>query len=169
MRIAIYTLGCKVNQYETQAMESELLRRGHTLVPFEEQADAYIVNTCAVTAMSGHKSRQIIRRAQKQNPRAVVGVCGCYSQTDPQAVAELGVDLVSGSSGRMGFLDDLERLASRKGAPGASGNRRPTIGVPGRHALLDFPCESRYNRQRSSEETGPMASQEARWPDKMAV
>ncbi len=112
MKIAIYTLGCKVNQYETQAMEAELLRRGHTLIPFEETADAYIINTCAVTAMSGHKSRQIIRRAQKQNPHAVVGVCGCYSQTDPQAVAELGVDLVSGSSGRMGFLDDLEEIAA---------------------------------------------------------
>ena len=54
MKIAIYTLGCKVNQYETQAMEAELLRRGHQLVPFEERADVYIVNTCAVSAMSGH-------------------------------------------------------------------------------------------------------------------
>ena len=114
MKIAIYTLGCKVNQYETQAMEGELLRRGHTLVPFEEQADAYIVNTCAVTAMSGHKSRQIIRRAQKQNPAALVGVCGCYSQTDPQAVEALGVDLVSGPAGRMAFLDDLEALAAAR-------------------------------------------------------
>ena len=86
MRIAIYTLGCKVNQYETQAMEAQLLRRGHTLVPFEESADAYIINTCAVTAMSGHKSRQIIRRAKKQNPAALVAVCGCYSQTDRKSV-----------------------------------------------------------------------------------
>ncbi len=118
MKIAIYTLGCKVNQYETQAMEAQLLRRGHTLVPFETEADAYIVNTCAVTAMSGHKSRQIIRRAQKQNPAAVVGVCGCYSQTDPEAVAALGVDLVSGPAGRMAFLDDLEALmAARLGKP----------------------------------------------------
>lgn len=126
MRIAIYTLGCKVNQYETQAMEAELLRRGHTLVPFEETADAYIINTCAVTAMSGHKSRQIIRRAQKQNPRAVVGVCGCYSQTDPQAVAELGVDLVSGSSGRLAFLDDMEALlAARLGSQGTVALQSP--------------------------------------------
>jgi threonylcarbamoyladenosine tRNA methylthiotransferase MtaB len=122
VKIAIYTLGCKVNQYETQAMEAELLRRGHTLIPFEERADAYIINTCAVTAMSGHKSRQIIRRAQKQNPAAVVGVCGCYSQTDPQAVAELGVDLVSGPSGRMAFLDHLERL-------GAARQETPTVTV----------------------------------------
>ena len=80
MRIAIYTLGCKVNQYETQAMERELTARGHTLVPFEgsgEAADAYIVNTCTVTAVSDKKSRQMIRRARKQSPSAVVAVCGC--------------------------------------------------------------------------------------------
>ncbi len=118
MKIAIYTLGCKVNQYETQALETELRRRGHTLVPFEEQADAYIVNTCAVTAVSGHKSRQIIRRCRKQNPDAVVGVCGCYAQTEPQAVAQLEVDLIAGTDQRMAFLDSLERLAvQRQQAP----------------------------------------------------
>ena len=114
MRIAIYTLGCKVNQYETQAMEAELIRRGHTLVPFEERADAYLVNTCAVTAMSGHKSRQIIRRCRRQNPEALVGVCGCYAQTEPEAVAGLEVDLVSGTEGRMAFLDNLEALAAQR-------------------------------------------------------
>ena len=130
MRIAIYTLGCKVNQYETQAMESELLRRGHTLVPFEEQADAYIINTCAVTAMSGHKSRQIIRRAKKQNPAAVVAVCGCYSQVESQAVAELGVDLVSGPSGRLPFLDDLEALLSvGRLAPASHDGSTPLVTV----------------------------------------
>ena len=67
LKIALYTLGCKVNQYETQAMEQELLRRGHTLVPFEETADAYIVNTCTVTAVSDKKSRNAIRRAKKRN------------------------------------------------------------------------------------------------------
>ena len=72
MRVAIYTLGCKVNQYETQAMEQELTRRGHTLVPFEDTADAYIINTCSVTAVSDKKSRQMIRRAKGRNPGAVV-------------------------------------------------------------------------------------------------
>jgi len=114
MKIAICTLGCKVNQYEAQAIEAELKRRGHTLVPFESTADAYIVNTCTVTAVSDHKSRQAIRRCRKANPNAVVGVCGCYAQTDPQAVAALGVDLVGGASGRLAFLDDLERLADGK-------------------------------------------------------
>ena len=69
MKFAIYTLGCKVNQYETQAMETELLRRGHTLTSFEENADVYIVNTCTVTAVSDKKSRQVIRQAQKRNPQ----------------------------------------------------------------------------------------------------
>ncbi|MBO5035072.1 MAG: tRNA (N(6)-L-threonylcarbamoyladenosine(37)-C(2))-methylthiotransferase MtaB, partial [Oscillospiraceae bacterium] len=110
MKFAVYTLGCKVNQYESQAMETLLQARGHTLVPFEETADAYIINTCAVTAMSSHKSRQIIRRARKQNPAAVVAVCGCYAQTDPRAVSELGVDLVGGSDRRMEFLDEMEKL-----------------------------------------------------------
>ena len=121
MKIAIYTLGCKVNQYETQAIETELTLRGHALVPFEGPADAYIINTCTVTAVSDHKSRQAIRRCRKYNPAAVVGVCGCYAQTDPQAVAALGVDLVSGTAGRLPFLDDLERLAAARAAASSDG------------------------------------------------
>ena len=95
MKIAICTLGCKVNQYETQAMEQELRRRGHQLTDFDGAADAYIINTCTVTAVSDKKCRNIIRRARKQAPDAVVAVCGCYAQTDPDAVAALGVDVVS--------------------------------------------------------------------------
>ena len=68
MRVAIYTLGCKVNQYETQAMEAELTRRGHTLAPFDGEADAYIINTCTVTAVSDKKSRQMIRQARRRAP-----------------------------------------------------------------------------------------------------
>ena len=117
MDIAIYTLGCKVNQYETQAMERELLRRGHTLVPFEDLADAYIINTCTVTAVSDKKCRNVIRRAKKMNPQAVVAVCGCYAQTEPEAVAALGVDLVSGTAGRMEFLDLLEGQLKSHAAP----------------------------------------------------
>ena len=117
MDIAICTLGCKVNQYETQAMEQELLRRGHTLTAFDGPADAYIVNTCTVTAVSDKKCRNIIRRARKQAPGAVVAVCGCYAQTDPDAVAALGVDVVSGSAGRMAFLDRVEEQLAARTAP----------------------------------------------------
>ena len=68
MKIAIYTLGCKVNQYETQAMEQELRRRGHQVVPFEEAADAYVVNSCSVTAVSDRKSRQMLHRIRREHP-----------------------------------------------------------------------------------------------------
>ncbi len=114
MNIAIYTLGCKVNQYETAAMERELAARGHTLVPFEGPADAYIVNTCTVTAVSDKKSRQTIRRARKQSPRAVIAVCGCYPQTPPEDVKGLDVDLIAGTGDRMKFLDLLEDAAREK-------------------------------------------------------
>ena len=109
MKIAFYTLGCKVNQYETQALEQVLTGRGHTLVPFDGEADAYIINTCTVTAVSDKKSRQMIRLARKAAPDAVIAVCGCYPQTHPDAMDGLGVDLVSGTGDRLGFAGLLER------------------------------------------------------------
>ncbi len=114
MRVAIYTLGCKVNQYETQAMERELLRRGHELVDFESAADAYVVNTCSVTAVSDKKSRQMIRRCRKMNPDAVVAACGCYVQTHPEEAAGLDIDLIAGTGDRMAFLDLLEQAAEEQ-------------------------------------------------------
>ena len=112
MRVAIYTLGCKVNQYETAAMELELRRRGHELVDFESEADAYIINTCSVTAVSDKKSRQMIRRAKKRNGAAVVAACGCYVQTHTAEAEGLGIDLISGTGQRMEFLDLLEQAVS---------------------------------------------------------
>ena len=115
MKVAIYTLGCKVNQYETQAMEQELRRRGHEVVPFSGAADAYVVNTCSVTAVSDQKSRQMLSRARREHPESVVAVCGCYSQTHPEDVRSLPVDLIAGSGDRMGFLDLLEsEVADRR-------------------------------------------------------
>ena len=114
MLAAIYTLGCKVNQYETQAMEQELVRRGHTLVPFDQRADVYIVNTCSVTAVSDKKSRQMIRRCRKLNPDAVVAACGCYVQTHAEEAAGLDVDLIAGTGDRMAFLDLLEQVTREK-------------------------------------------------------
>ena len=114
MRIAIHTLGCKVNQYETQAIERELLRRGHELVDFEDAADAYIVNTCSVTAISDRKSRQMLRRARTRCPGAVVAACGCYVQTHVDDVAALDVDVLAGTNDRAGFLDLVERAAADK-------------------------------------------------------
>lgn len=114
MRVAVYTLGCKVNQYETQAMEAELRRRGHEIVPFSGDADAYVVNTCSVTAVSDQKSRQAIHRAQKAHPNAVVAVCGCYPQTHLEEVRKLGADLIAGTGDRAGFADLLERAVRER-------------------------------------------------------
>ena len=109
MNIAFYTLGCKVNQYETQALEQLFAARGHNLVSFDAPADAYIINTCTVTAVSDKKSRQVIRRTRKAAPDAIIAVCGCYPQTHPQDMEELSIDLVSGTGDRQGFVDLLER------------------------------------------------------------
>lgn len=112
MRYVIHTLGCKVNQYETQAMEHMLRERG--LEPAEDgAADVVIVNTCAVTAESGRKSRQTIRHLRQQNPGALVAVCGCYAQVEPEAVRELGADIVFGTAAREQFVD---AIASRSAA-----------------------------------------------------
>ena len=114
MRIAIYTLGCKVNQYETQAMEQELAAQGHELVDFEQAADAYIINTCSVTAVSDKKSRQMIRRAKNRNPAAIIAACGCYVQTHTDEAAALGIDLIGGTGQRMEFLHQLLAAAEEK-------------------------------------------------------
>ena len=89
MRVAIYTLGCKMNQYETQAMEQLLRRKGHQVVDFSQEAEAYVVNTCSVTAVSDQKSRQVLHRVRREHPAAVAALCGCYAQTHPEDVREL--------------------------------------------------------------------------------
>ena len=114
MKVAIYTLGCKVNQYETQAMEQELRARGHETVPFEGEADAYVINTCSVTAASDQKSRQVIHRVRRDRPGAIVAVCGCWSQTHAPEARTLGADVLGGSGDRMGFLGLLERAAAER-------------------------------------------------------
>ena len=107
MKLAFYTLGCKTNQYETQAMEHILTEMGHEIGHFDEPCDGYIINTCSVTAVADKKNRSIIRRCRKQNPDAVIAVCGCYSQHAPEAVEALGVDLVGGSARRQEFVELL--------------------------------------------------------------
>ena len=107
MKFAFYTLGCKTNQYETQAMERLLLDAGHEIGSFDETCDAYVINTCSVTAVADKKNRAIIRRCRRDNPDAVIGVCGCYSQHAPEAVRELGIDVIGGSGGRQEFVEML--------------------------------------------------------------
>ena len=107
MKIGFYTLGCKVNQYETQAMEQLLTAAGHTVGTFQEPCDGYIINTCSVTAVADKKNRAMIRRCRREHPEAVVGVCGCYPQHAAQALEGLGVDVVGGSGDRQAFLQAM--------------------------------------------------------------
>ena len=109
MKYIISTLGCKVNQYETQAMETFLMERGHERAVPGETADAVIVNTCAVTAESGRKSRQVIRRLRDENPGALLAVCGCYSQIEPEEAAAIGADVIFGAAEREKLVDAIEQ------------------------------------------------------------
>ena len=114
MKFAFYTLGCKTNQYETQAMERLLLDQGHTIGRFEEVCDGYVVNTCSVTAVADKKNRAIIRRCRRENPNAIIGVCGCYTQHDAEAVRALGVDVIGGSAKRQEFVELLLKAAEER-------------------------------------------------------
>lgn len=115
MRFTIQTLGCKVNQYESQAMEQWLRERGHVEVGPGEDFDLAIVNTCSVTAVADKKNRNVIRRLRKQCPEAVLAVGGCYSQVKPDDVRALGADVISGSAGREAFLElALKTLEDRQ-------------------------------------------------------
>ena len=113
MKYIIATLGCKVNQYETQAMETLLQRHGHEHASPGELADAVIVNTCAVTAESGRKSRQTIRRLRDENPGAVLAVCGCYAQIERREVEELGASVIFGAADRAEFAEAVEKAVEQ--------------------------------------------------------
>ncbi|MCE5287015.1 MAG: tRNA (N(6)-L-threonylcarbamoyladenosine(37)-C(2))-methylthiotransferase MtaB [Pelosinus sp.] len=111
MRAAFTTLGCKVNQYETETMEGLFKERGYSIVAFDEYADVYIINTCSVTHLGEKKSRQLIRRAVRLNAQAVVAVTGCYAQVSPEEVAGIeGVDIIVGTKERHRIVDLVEEV-----------------------------------------------------------
>jgi threonylcarbamoyladenosine tRNA methylthiotransferase MtaB len=108
--VAFYTLGCKVNHYETEAIWQLFKKKGYERVDFEKEADVYVINTCTVTNTGDKKSRQIIRRAIRKNPDAVVCVTGCYAQTSPAEILAIpGVDVVIGTQDRAKLLDYVEQ------------------------------------------------------------
>lgn len=116
IRVAFYTLGCKVNQYETEALSAELRSRGHAVVSGGEFADVYIINTCTVTGLADRKSRQYIRRAKKANPDGIVVVTGCYAEVSPDDVAGIdGVDIVFRNDKKMDLPDYLEKFLDSGG------------------------------------------------------
>ena len=110
-KAAFYTLGCKVNQYETEAVSEMFAADGYQIVGFDSSADVYFINTCTVTAMSDKKSRQIIHRVKKINPNAIIVVAGCYAQTNPDAVLGIdGVNLIIGTNGRKNIISLLKNI-----------------------------------------------------------
>src|SRR5690606_4041627 len=111
LRVAFHTLGCKVNFHDTEGVASLFRRRGYRVVDFDELADVYVINTCSVTNTGAKKSRQSIRRAISQNPRAVVVVMGCYAQYAPDEVAAIpGVDIIIGTHRRTELVDMVEEV-----------------------------------------------------------
>lgn len=112
--VGVATLGCKVNQYESRAIEEELIARGYTVCAPDERCGAYIINTCTVTAESDRKGRQLIRRMLSQNPDAYVIVTGCFAQADPEGAALEGVDAVLGNTEKMKAVDILDSLLAKE-------------------------------------------------------
>ena len=108
-RAALHNLGCKVNAYETEAMQELLEKNGYEIVPFHEEADVYIINTCSVTNMADRKSRQMLHKARKQNPDAVVVAAGCYVQALGNAgKSEDGVDIIVGNNKKNNIVEILD-------------------------------------------------------------
>ncbi len=116
----IYTLGCKVNQYESKAIAEKLSAEGFLVLPAQESCDVYIINTCTVTGESDRKARQIIRRAIHQNPNAYILVTGCFSQVSPESVAKIaGVDFVCGNAEKQKVVEMAKKLVA--------GGRKPAV------------------------------------------
>ena len=143
MNYMIATLGCKVNQFETQAMEARLQEHGHRPCAPGEIAQAVIVNTCAVTAESGRKSRQLLRRLRDENPGAVLAVCGCYSQLSPEELEEIGARVIFGAADRMAFVAAVEKAV-------AEGEGETNIDEPFRRRELEkLPAGALEGRTRA--------------------
>ena len=144
--VGICTLGCKVNQYESTAIAEALSARGFAVASAEQTCDAYIVNTCTVTAESDRKARQMIRRMLGRNPNAYVLVTGCLAQTDPDSLRAIrGVDFVCGNRTKLAVVDALVRLFQEGAKPKA-----PALDVP---SLSGAPFEpmsiSHFDRTRA--------------------
>ena len=110
-KAALHNLGCKVNAYETEAMQQMLEEAGYEIVPFNEKADVYVINTCSVTNMADRKSRQMLHRAKHKNPEAVIVAAGCYVQTkEDEAVADDAIDIIIGNNKKHELIDRLDEF-----------------------------------------------------------
>jgi threonylcarbamoyladenosine tRNA methylthiotransferase MtaB len=115
MKAAIFTLGCKVNQYESQVLINEFAKNGFEITDFDKFSDVYIINTCSVTGISDKKSRQMIKRAIKLNPDALICVTGCYSQVSKEEVEKIeGVDIITGTKDRLSLVSMVKENMAKK-------------------------------------------------------
>ena len=143
MHYIITALGCKVNQYEAQAIETLLHPHGFTAAGEGDPVDLIVVNTCAVTAEGGRKSRQMIRKLREEHPQALCAVCGCWSQLSPEDAASIGADVVHGSGSKQAFVDDILR---------AFREHTPSTCVDNPFQRFDFeplPAGAAYGRTRA--------------------
>lgn len=143
MKVAFMTLGCKVNQYDTEILEGLFQQRGYSMVPFEEKADVYVINTCSVTHLGEKKSRQLIRRAKRINQNAVIAVTGCYAQTAPEELEALEVDVLVGNQNRQSLVDLVEEVLQQGGKAQSVSN------VKEWHTFEDIPLYARPQRTRA--------------------
>ena len=142
----MYTLGCKVNQYESEAIAEGLEDKGYVISDFDNKCFAYIINSCTVTGESDRKARQLIRRAIKKNPEAYILVCGCYSQNSPESVAKIeGVDYICGTSNKMSIVQELISLDAQ-----GHKNKSAKICVPSlEDATFEKMCIKKFDRTRA--------------------
>ena len=138
--VALHNLGCKVNSYELDVIGQKLEEKGFSIVPFDEVADIYIINTCSVTNIADRKSRQMLHQAKKRNPEAVVAAVGCYVQTaGERALSDEAVDLVIGNNRKKDIVEILEEyLRDREGADKTLGGR----------TVIDIGAETEYEEMR---------------------
>jgi len=140
-KVAFLTLGCKVNSYETEAMQALITAAGATVVEFNDVADIYVVNTCSVTNMADRKSRQMLHRAKKKNPEAVVVAAGCYAQTaDEDAMKETGIDVIIGNNQKKQIVEILEQYMA------GVDNKRLEIGKETDYEELNLDTQVEHTR-----------------------
>ncbi len=139
MKAAFHTLGCRVNQYETEAMKKLFQEKGFTIVPEEEVADVYVINTCTVTALADRKSRQFIRRMRRQSPKALICATGCYVQSDPQALQDLEeLDVMVGTNEKYTLADMALKHCQEGQEQSLPREDQKEIHIRPRNALTDF-------------------------------
>lgn len=154
MKVSFYTLGCKVNQYETQSMREQFRKAGYEIAEEGEAAEICVINTCSVTNVADRKSRQYIRRMKTLNPDAVIAVTGCYAQTDPEAVAEVdGVNIIAGTNEKSHIVEYISEYLRKNSAGTGETSEAPRI--PETHVL-------KYEELTDYEEMGQITAMESR-------